>query len=143
MSRRDAFTVEHYWENPGPEENPKRYRTKITSDLTSRMKMAYRNGQCHALALAIHKQEGHPLGVVHSYGEPNHFFNYDKNNPKMGFDVDGHRPVKDIVEDYGTSHHKISPSYIEKHQKNGRLLNPNHEAAHVVASTLIGPKQEK
>lgn len=131
-------TVEHYWENSTFDSEPKRYKTKITSDLTSRMKMAYRNGQCHALALAVNKQEGHPIGVVHLWGEPNHFFNYDKHNSKMGFDVDGHRPVRDIVKDYGESHHKVNPSYIEKRQKTGELLNPNHEAAHLIAPHITG-----
>ena len=112
--------------------------TRVNASLTANMKSAYRNGQCHALALAIHHQTGHPIGVVNLWGEPNHFFNYDKDNHKMGFDVDGHRPVAKIVKDFGESHQQVTPRYVMKKTSEHNWLDANHEAAHAVAPTVLG-----
>ena len=137
MSSIKKFKVSHYPANSGGDPDAEVQTTRVDASLKANMKNAYRNGQCHALALAIHHQAGHPIGVVHLYGSPNHFFNYDKDNRKMGFDADGHRPVKDIVKEYGESHRQVSARYVlDKTSKEG-WLNANHEAAHAVAPTIL------
>lgn len=137
MSKK-SFEVEHY--PAGDISNTDVQKSRVTAALKPAMQNVYRNGQCHALALAVHQQAGHPIGVVHLWGEPNHFFNYDKDNHKMGFDVDGHRPVKDIVKDYGESHRQVSPNYVMKKTSEHKWLNAHHEAAHAVAPTVLSTK---
>ena len=135
MSRNASFNVEHY--HSGDLTNQEVTTSRVDASLKPSMRNVYRNGQCHALALAIHHQAGHPIGVVHLWGSPNHFFNYDKNDHSMGIDVDGRRPVKDIVKEYGESHRQVTPNYVMKKTSEEKWLNAHHEAAHAVAPTVL------
>ena len=97
-------------------------------------------GQCHALAMAINKLEGHPIGVVKSksLGEV-HYFNYDKNDPSIGIDAWGRSPVKSIV-GTGETHEPTNVSEIRSVVKKSRgsWMKPNVAAAMKVAHHVLG-----
>jgi len=127
--------------------------TKVDATLSHpAMREPFYRGHCHALALAIHKDSGHPIGAVYSNNRtvPTHFFNYDKDNPKMGFDATGYRPVKDIVgvsanydpeiKDHVITpnrHEKVTPEYVAKETSKEGWLPGHHEAAQAIAPTIL------
>jgi hypothetical protein len=147
------FSVEHYSIPRNRFEESSVITTKVDATLShKRMRDPFYRGHCHALALAIHKDSGHPIGAVYSNNRnyPTHFFNYDKDNPKMGFDATGYRPVKDIVGvgsnyDWETKghvitpnrHEKVTPEFVVKETSKEGWLPGHHEAAQAIAPTIL------
>ena len=111
------------------------------------------------MAWHIKQASGHPIGAIISYPkhaetefdyDVNHFFNYDKNNPEMGFDIKGYRPVEDILADYdtGTSdYHALTDAQFKKEIKTKTpwgtpaWLPMHHKAAKHFAKLVLGTKQ--
>ena len=130
--------------------------TKVDASLSNpKMREPFYRGHCHALALAIHKDSGHPIGAAYYDGRdsPSHFFNYDKDNPKMGFDANGYSPVKDIVGKSGTwndktkstdwkpnKHKVVTPDYVVKETSKEGWLPGHHEAARAIAPTILNSR---
>jgi hypothetical protein len=128
--------------------------TQVDGKMTPEVKHAYKQGQCHALAMAINHTAGHPIGAVYEYrqgkDEPMHFFNYDKKDRTMGFDADGYRPVEKIVSkfhgqtDSGFAiHGSSSVDEIRKtvSQAKGGWMKPNVSAAMTIAPTILSKKK--
>ena len=148
---RQFFDVEYHASPIRPE------KMRVDAQLSNpKMRNVFSSGQCHALALSIHEQGGHPIGAVYYHGSdiPRHFFNYDKDNPKMGFDAKGHRPVKDIAGKSGTwnsatesidlkpnVHKEVSPAFVRETTENKEgWLAAHHDAARAVAPTILNSR---
>ena len=132
---------------------------KVDAKLSKKiMREPFLRGHCHALALAIHKEAGHPIGAVYTGNRdfPSHFFNYDKSNPKMGFDAHGHRPVTEIAGSTGkwnsetssidmtpNTHKEVTPEYVAKETSKEGWLPGHHEAATAIAPTILKSQKGK
>jgi len=115
---------------------------------------AFTHGHCHGLACQINELAGHPIGkVVYSNPDPDnpnehgaiHYFNYDKSNPKFGFDIHGRRPVEEIVNSCKNGwgdpmHHEVvSKEDFHKETANEEDWLPiHHEASNTVAKQILG-----
>jgi hypothetical protein len=115
---------------------------------------AFSNGHCHGLACQINELAGHPIGKVTFKNaedvEPwdvatQHFFNYDKNDPKFGFDIHGRRLVTDIVKHvqgpHGSplKHVKISKEQFHEETANENDWLPiHHDASATAAKQILG-----
>ena len=147
------YKVKYYPVPKSPYDSPKIKSIKVDADLSSpEMRLPFHRGHCHALALAINEQSGHPIGAVYNPGSDRarHFFNYDKEDPKMGFDAHGYRPVTEIVgkmgkwnaekKDYdiiSNVHKKVTPEYVVKTtQGQEGWLDAHHDAARAIAPKI-------
>jgi hypothetical protein len=117
------------------------------------VRYAFLNGHCHGLACQINELGGHPIGKV-SYKKPEspeeegalHYFNYDKNDSKFGYDIGGRRPIADIVSEVGSKsilkHEKISNEQFHQETSNGEYWLPiNRAASTVVAKQILGKEE--
>lgn len=79
------------------------------ASMNERIQDTFSYGQCHALAMAVNKVAGHPIGaVVDDNKEPVHFFNYHKDSPETGIYAGGSVPVDAMVRMFGGSSHRTS-----------------------------------
>lgn len=133
---------------------------------------AYSMGQCHALALAMHERGYRMGAVVEApdewedhheeyrepqqrvpdrpgaqYGRPDitdshHFFAYDPHSPAHGIDIEGRRPIREIVHGYGDdnlTHEEVTPSEVYHAIHYGGYPEPHMTAARSIARK-IAPK---
>ena len=105
---------------------------------------AFTGGSCHGLAYHIWLQTGgtHTIGAVRAdftnhKNYVTHLFNYDPKNTKMGYDVKGYRPVREIVKDFGDTHTPMTHAEFEQEMGTEGWLPVHHSASRRLAKMVL------
>ena len=93
--------------------------------VTSSDRAVFTNGECHSLAVALHRERGWPLAVAGFHIGGEHAFVIVASG--FALDVNGVRPTDEIKEEWGGRIRRVSEAYFSRNGWSTPKITPRVE----------------